>query len=401
MFIYSALPFSKYWCRLVTLSIPATQSIFVRGESFLGLKVLGWSESFLSTLFALLLASALYSCAGEDVVTYQNLLADSSANPGQAYPSPVLIGDKYGYGGGFDSGQQHPIYPDVLLRSGQVRDAVQLMPPQYRDDVRGALIKAGPNMGSLISAIYSLSPDQRTGLAFLLVNMNLDDLLSISGQDLAEDVALAYQAKDQSPWGKDIPEDIFLNYVVPYASLDEPRDSWRSDFFESFKDRAWGCRTPGEAAVLLNKEIFKDLNVTYSATKRHRPNQSPRESIQISYASCTGLSIILVDACRACGIPARIAGTLTLNGGDNHNWVEVWSGKWHYLGASEPSELDKTWFSAPLRRSAQNATDWRYRVYSTSFKRTGQFFPLAWAEGSLAVPGEDVTSYYTKDRPAD
>lgn len=364
-------------------------------------QVLGWSWTILSILFTAVLASVLSPGISEGVVTYQNqnLQADEPVNIDQVLssPSPVLMGNEYGYWGGFYSGEQHPVYSDVLLRADEVREAALLLPPQYRDDARSAMIKAGPNRGSLISAINSLSPDQRTGLAFILANMPLQDLLSIRGQDLAEDVALAYRAKDQSPWGNDIPEEIFLNYVLPYASLDEPRDPWRNDFFERFKDRAWECNTPGEAAVLLNKEIFKDLNVTYSATKRHRPNQSPRESIQIGYASCTGLSIILVDACRACAIPARVAGTSTLNGGSNHNWVEVWSGEWHYLGASEPSELDRTWFSVPLRKSAGNATDWRERVYAASFKRTEQFFPLAWAEGVMAVPGEDVTGYYTAD----
>eukprot|EP00954_Amorphochlora_amoebiformis_P002717 213471-Amorphochlora_amoeboformis.AAC.1 len=31
----------------------------------------------------------------------------------------------------------------------------------------------------------------------------------------------------------------------------------------------------------------------------------------------------------------------------NHSWVEVKiNGKWHYIGASEESEFDKTWFTA-------------------------------------------------------
>ena len=38
---------------------------------------------------------------------------------------------------------------------------------------------------------------------------------------------------------------------------------------------------------------------------RKRNNQSPQESIEQGKATCTGLSIILVDACRAVGIPAR------------------------------------------------------------------------------------------------
>ena len=41
-------------------------------------------------------------------------------------------------------------------------------------------------------------------------------------------------------------------------------------------------------------------------------------------ATCTGLSIMLVEACRAVGIPARVAGIASWPGrGGNHTWVEV------------------------------------------------------------------------------
>ena len=57
------------------------------------------------------------------------------------------------------------------------------------------------------------------------------------------------------------------------------------------------------------REVFKAVNVKYHATKRLKPDQSPSESMKIGYASCSGLSIILVDACRAVGVPARVVGT--------------------------------------------------------------------------------------------
>ena len=47
-------------------------------------------------------------------------------------------------------------------------------------------------------------------------------------------------------------------------------------------------------------------------------------------ASCTGLSVLLVDALRAAGIPARFAGTPAWHDDrGNHSWVEVWiGGRW-------------------------------------------------------------------------
>lgn len=88
-------------------------------------------------------------------------------------------------------------------------------------------------------------------------------------------------------------------------------------------------------------------------------------------ASCTGLSVLLVDACRAVGVPARLAGTpLWTNRSGNHSWVEIWDGKWHYTGAAEPvgGKLDQAWFTA---RAATARRDHRlHAIHATSFKRT-------------------------------
>lgn len=54
----------------------------------------------------------------------------------------------------------------------------------------------------------------------------------------------------------------------------------------------------------------------------------PMSIIAYSFASCTGVSIFLIDALRSVGIAARIAGTPAWNQieeNGNHNWLEVWS----------------------------------------------------------------------------
>ncbi|HEY3320421.1 MAG TPA: transglutaminase-like domain-containing protein [Planctomycetota bacterium] len=269
--------------------------------------------------------------------------------------------------------------------------------------VLDALLRAGKNADGILSALESSAGEERVGLAFLIANMPLRDLKELSGERLAEEVRLAYRARDGAPWKGSIPADIFLNDVLAYASLDEARDPWRKDFFDRFSARAWACKSPGEAAVKLNSEIFREVNVQYHATKRPKPNQSPAESMKAGFASCTGLSVLLVDACRACGIPARIAGIPAWKDGKgdaqgrhggNHSWVEVWDGCWHYLGASEPSELDKTWFSGKTQGPAVDAAIPIHRIYATSFRKTGVAYPLPWAPEIDWVSAVDVTRVY-------
>ena len=117
-----------------------------------------------------------------------------------------------------------------------------------------------------------------------------------------------------------------MNDVLPYASLDETRENWRPDFYERSARIVKDCKTATEAVQAINKEFFKEYKVHYN-TGRKRPNQSPSESKELGMATCTGLSIILVDACRAVGIPARVAGTaLWANKRGNHTWAEVYDG---------------------------------------------------------------------------
>lgn len=279
----------------------------------------------------------------------------------------------------------------------------QLVPEKERPAVLDALLRAGKNREGLMSTLESLDGEARVGLAFLIANMPPQDLKELSGTRLAGEVRLAYQARDSAPWKKDIPPEIFLNDVLPYACLDEARDPWRQDFLDRFSARAWQCKTPGVAAVKLNAEIFKELNVQYHATKRPKPNQSPAESMKAGFASCTGLSVLLADACRACGIPARIAGIPEWkdkkgdsagNHAGNHTWVEIWDGRWHYLGASEVSELDKTWFTEKTRGPAVDSSHPRHRIYASSFRKTGLAYVLPWSPEVKWVPAVDVTGSY-------
>ena len=141
-----------------------------------------------------------------------------------------------------------------------------------------------------------------------------------------------------------------MNYVLPYCSVNETRDNWREILYNNFSMLVTDCKSTGEAAQLLNKTIFGTLDVKYS-TKRKKADQSPLESIELGLASCTGLSILLIDACRAVGVPARLTGIpLWTNKSGNHTWVEIWdteTQEWKFTGAAEydANGLNRGWFA--------------------------------------------------------
>ena len=235
-----------------------------------------------------------------------------------------------------------------------------------------------------------LNSQQQEGLSFLMANMPDHDRVTLTDNFLIENVRLAYQAMDEVPWGQDIPKAIFLNDVLPYASLNERRDNWRKDFHQRFIKIAKKSKAIDKAVIALNKYVFKVLHVSYSADKRPKPDQSPYESMQAHYASCTGLSILLTDALRSVGIPARIAAIpMWADESGNHTWVEIWDGQWHYVGASESTSLDQAWFTTKASQ-----TDSQHPIYAASFKKTNLPFPMRWAPDLKFVSAEDVTSNY-------
>ena len=99
-----------------------------------------------------------------------------------------------------------------------------------------------------------------------------------------------------------------------------------------------------------------------------------------------GLSILLIDACRAVGIPARMVGTprWTDNSG-NHSWVEVWDREWSFVGACEPSKLNEGWFIGQAAKADESKP--QNRIYATSFKAAGHLLPDGLEAPSPRRPG--------------
>jgi hypothetical protein len=266
----------------------------------------------------------------------------------------------------------------------------------WSDDVEHALKLAKDNRKELEKALTEVPKEQRKGMAFLIENMPDGDLTSLKAEFLLSNVELAYKARKELPWGKDIPEELFLNDVLPYANVDEKRDAWRKEFYELCLPMVKDCKTPTEAVELLNKELFKKLKLGYS-TQRKAPNQSPKESIEQGKASCTGLSIVLSDAARSVCIPARLVGTpLWVDKRGNHTWVEIWDKGWHFTGACEPDPngLDRGWFVGAAGQAKKDVPE--HAIYAASFKKNKQHFPLVWALSNKSVPAENVTDRYAK-----
>ena len=232
-------------------------------------------------------------------------------------------------------------------------------------------------------------------VAFLTAHAPARDL-PLPGDFVTNNCLLAAQARATAI--ESYPDEIYLDYVLPYSVIREERDDWRQEFRDRFLPLIAGCTNAYDAAVTLDRKIWDLLGVHYNV-KRDRARQSPRHSMRIGMASCTGISIILIDVCRALGIPARLVGCCWTTIPGNHSWVEVWSnGAWHVVASGEKEREDNIWFLEYAALADASRPD--RRIYASRWSPGETHFWQTWEwPGCVSdVPADDVTANY-RTRP--
>lgn len=193
-------------------------------------------------------------------------------------------------------------------------------------------------------------------------------------------------------WERVSPE-VAREWVWPLTSLGEDEVEWFPVLEPLARALTEGCATPLEAARALNRELWARVGVVYS-TKRDKANQDPLHSMRIGMASCSGLSILLIDACRSVGIPARLVGCQWRKKPGNHSWVEILSGgAWHALGAAEECAPEALWFLPDAAEAvADEPCHAIYAARATPAPGGTRFY--GWG-----VPAENVTARYAGATP--
>jgi predicted esterase len=262
-------------------------------------------------------------------------------------------------------------------------------------DFQKQLDIAGENRIEIDQAIRETPNSQKRGMAWLLRHMPEEDLKTLTGEFLLTNCDLAYKAWENAPWKEQISEEVFFDCILPYANVNERRDDWRGDFHEKFSKIVAQATTPTEATILLNKNLYDMLDVHYS-TKRPKADQSPYESIDAGMASCTGLSILLIDACRSVGIPARFTGTpLWYNESGNHSWIEFWDEGWHYTEANT-NKVDSAWFDGSAAKATKGHP--KHAIFAVTWNKEDKHFPLVWLPDVQTYGAVDVTDRYLDEQ---
>lgn len=225
-------------------------------------------------------------------------------------------------------------------------------------------------------------------------------------------ISIALDAKQRYSWTDHVPKNIYFEYVGSFASANESRNDWRTLFQEilpvilqEFELLEKDDATVEQVIQIVNQNIwnkFRTEKPIYFKSGQTPLIYDPMSILAYGYASCTGLSIFLVDLLRTVGVPARLAGTAAWNGkkeNGNHSWVEFYGSdsNWHIMEAQPASGGDDKNLLDPCQWWFCNeAKTTETTFHAARLDRNldnNVIFPLAWDSRNGDVIGEDRTSY--------
>lgn len=232
------------------------------------------------------------------------------------------------------------IFSNAVCEKTQVKLAALL----ERADAKGREI-----LSRLEALEKTESEDVIFATKWILANSPLSDLANYDLDLFVECAKHGVFLRENSPFAKDVPEDIFLNYVLHVRVNEEELCDCRKFFYGELADRV-NHLSMHDAIIEAN--YWNAENVMYQSTCSR--TISAMGAYRSAYGRCGEESAFGVNVFRAIGIPARqIYTPRWAHCDDNHAWVEVYCGDaWYFLGACEPDEvLNKGWFTNASSRA--------------------------------------------------
>lgn len=227
------------------------------------------------------------------------------------------------------------------------------IPDISAEELEQALALSGSNRAEMDEALdyCNQKPYMLQAMKFVIGNLPLADLGSVSADALIENLELAMEARANANYGSHYDDAIWAHWVLPPRESQEPLSPWRAFFMGELTELVADCETLEEAAVKVN--YWCGERVGFKQTQRR--DQEPLVTLKSGYGRCEEMVIFYVAACRSVGIPVRKAYCpFWATGDNNHAWVEVYGSdhKWHFTGGCEPREtLDAAWFEGAVKNA--------------------------------------------------
>ena len=139
-----------------------------------------------------------------------------------------------------------------------------------------------------------VNEQEMQALRFLYAYMPLADVTDYSLQFHLDNVRATFEARDQMPWGKKVPELLFNHFVLPLRVNNEALDMSRPVFFKELKERVHGMSME-EAILEVNHWCHE--HVTYQPSDSR--TLSPLACMKTAIGRCGEESTFTVAALRS------------------------------------------------------------------------------------------------------
>ncbi|MBI5779581.1 MAG: hypothetical protein HZA49_09040 [Planctomycetes bacterium] len=242
--------------------------------------------------------------------------------------------------------------PDATNRykESDCATVLKLSPAEYRAKVAHAFSQAGTNKTELVMALMSAPEEYRSGMAFLIsqtgyryffpsMDKKIIDAATVSSELLTTHIKLGDEARRTFPWAKNLDDDTFRIFVLPYRTTTEKPVDWRTYFWNHPELRPlvddYAKRFNQAQTAEDKNHIFREMihqintawvgkNVPYAP--RGMPDMNPIEAINARTGRCTDQTNTLIAILRTFGIAAtgvRVVWWPEHN--DNHTWTAVYN----------------------------------------------------------------------------
>ncbi len=259
-----------------------------------------------------------------------------------------------------------------------------LLSPAERDSL---LAEMPINAGFWEGALSQYSGDTLFYVETLFLSMSPEDRGSMTAAILEDHLLNAMSARYS--WYDDLPDSIFIHYLLPFRIDDEPLSSYRSTL------GAWLSRRvqPGETVVAMTEGI-RDV-ITQAITLTGYADDglilTPTQIIPSGQASREGRWMLLGASLRTLGIPVRpVKGWFPGVDRNLYMWFDIWTGnEWYSLSEGMPPlEYVKVAIEHP---SLNNITG-NYRSTGTLLTNPlVDFIEEGWSVDLLIPSGDDST----------
>lgn len=153
----------------------------------------------------------------------------------------------------------------------------------------------------------------------------IQDTDKVESSFLIKNIESAYKSWKNNPWSKNYDFKTFCEYILPYRSLTEPVEDWRTNYQATFEKLTINMSDPSDPVELCSK-IIENIKHFDFVSKRYDPKPllGPNELLFWREGNCPDLANVAIFASRSLGVAVTFDFTPHFAASSNrHYWNTV------------------------------------------------------------------------------